>query len=424
LAQEFSNKALQAYYDYLRDIIFGSERYSIDLDALEDEEFKLFGEALMQFGKMAIETRIFALCLSRGELDCSQPSTGNELAAPLRSLHATLKHLTWQTKQISGGDYDQHVDFMGEFSDAFNEMIAQLAERRREMEVEAEHNKERMDELAKANSIFEAITGNMEEWIVMVDRASGKHLFSNRSTGSVLTDSGLEYQMNNIIFEYANANGDDETPRKEEFSLISDYALQFFEIMLYPIKWFEYDAVACVLTDVTASKEEFSRLENAAYKDVMTGVFNRLYGMRLLDQYKTEKTPFELIFIDMDMLKYVNDVFGHAEGDAYIKSVADILQEVSPMATVCRLGGDEFMVILREVDKRHPDTHELLEIIRTDLSLTSVRNEGEPPLYQRSISYGIIKNDERCELSTSEILAAADERMYEYKKAHKQDRRV
>ena len=424
MAQEFSNKALQAYYEYLRDIIYGSERYAIDLDAIEDDEFRLFGEALMQFGKMAIETRVFALCLSRGELDCSNPSAGNELAAPLRSLQATLKHLTWQTKQISGGDYDQHVDFMGEFSDAFNEMIAQLAERRREMEVEAENNKERMDELAKANSIFEAITGNMEEWIVMVDRATGKHLFSNRSTGAVLTDSGLEYQMNNIIFEYANANGDDETPRKEEFSLISDYALQFFEIMLYPIRWFEYDAVACVLTDVTASKEEFSRLENAAYKDVMTGVFNRLYGMKLLDQYKIDNVLFELIFIDMDMLKYVNDVFGHAEGDAYIKSVADILQDVSPMATVCRLGGDEFMVILKETDKTHPDTHELLETIRTNLSLTSVHKEGDQPLYQRSISYGIIKNDERCELSTSEILAAADERMYEYKKAHKQDRRV
>ena len=424
MAQEFSNKELQAYFVYLSNILYGSERSVIDLDAMDDEDFRIFGEVLMQFGQMVVETREFAFSISRGELESNYPSRDNELAAPLKSLHATLKHLTWQTKQISGGDYDQHIVFMGEFSDAFNEMVAQLAERRREMEAEAEHNKERMDELARANSIFEIITGNMEEWIVMVDRDSGKHLFSNHSAESMLADSGLEYQMKNIIFEYAASIGSDEAPRKEEFSLINDYALQYFEIMLYPMKWFEYDAVACVMTDVTASREEFSRLEDAAYKDVMTGSFNRLYGIKLLDQYKNDKTPFELIFVDMDMLKYVNDVFGHAEGDAYIKSVAEILQEVSPQAAVCRLGGDEFMVILKEDDMIHSDTHLLLEGIRTKLAFTCVTNEEDLPLYHRSISYGIMKIDEKSELTTGEILAAADERMYEYKRAHKKDRRV
>ena len=421
---EFSNKDLQVFYKYLGDVLYGSERAKLDLDELSNEEFRNFGKALAQFGEMAMETREFAFSLSRGELDRSHPSRGNELAAPLKSLHATLKHIAWQTQQISGGDYDQHIDFMGEFSDAFNEMIAQLSERRNEMEAESKSNKERMEELANANSIFEAITGKMDEWIVMVDRTSGKHLFANHSASSVLADGTFEYQLEGILYEYATSIDSNEEPRKEEFSLISDCALQYFEIMLYPIRWFEYDAVACVLTDVTASKEEYSRLEDAAYKDVMTGVYNRLYGMKLLDTYADEKIAFELVFIDMDMLKYVNDVFGHAEGDAYIKSVADVLQEISGMATVCRLGGDEFMVIIKEDDFLKRDMQEVFESLRTKLANSTPLDNNGLPLYHRSISFGIIKVDENNELSTSDILATADERMYEYKKAHKKDRRV
>jgi len=421
---EFSNKDLLAYYNYLGEILYGTQPASIDLDKMSNEEHRNFAEALMQFGQMAMETREFAFSLSRGELDSKRPSRGNELVAPLKSLHATLKHLTWQAKQISGGDYEQHIDFMGEFSDAFNEMVVQLAGRRREMEIEAERNKERLDELARANSIFEAITSNMEEWIVMIDRETGEHLFSNHSPEEVLANERLIQQLYHILFESAASIASNDEPRKDRFTLIDDFSLQHFELMLYPMKWFEHDAVACVLVDVTTSKEEYNRLEDAAYKDVMTGVYNRLYGMKLLDTYTEEKIAYELIFIDMDMLKYVNDVLGHAEGDAYIKSVAEILQKVSNHAVVCRLGGDEFMVIIKESDTRGKDMNEIFENLRRELAETNVMDKNDRPLYHRSISFGIMRSTEGDELSTSDILAAADERMYEYKKAHKQDRRV
>jgi len=424
VAIDISNKDLQAYYEYLRNTIFDPESADIDFDELSDDDHRDFAEALMQFGKMAMETREFAFNLSRGELDCIQPSRGNEIAAPLKSLHATLKHLTWQTKQISCGDYDQHVDFMGEFSDAFNMMVEQLAERRREMEAEAENNKKHMEELAKTNSIFEAITSSMEEWIVMIDRTTGERLFANHSPESMLMSDTFDKQLYDILHDYAASLTSDDEPRKEEFTLISDRAMQHFELMLYPIKWFEYDALACVLMDVTASKEEYSRLEDAAYRDVMTGVHNRLFGMTLLDEYTANHTPFELIFVDMDMLKYVNDVFGHAEGDAYIKSVADILQEVSGASAVCRLGGDEFMIIITGAELGKRDMNEAFETLRNKLANTNILDENGQPLYHRSISFGIIRVDELNTLSTSDILATADERMYEYKKAHKQERRV
>ena len=292
------------------------------------------------------------------------------------------------------------------------------------MLVSEERNKERVDELDRANSIFQVITSSMTEWIVMVDKDTGEHLFANHTSESMLTSETFEQQLYDTLFEYAGMMGDEDEPRKEEFMLISDEALQYFEMMLYPIRWFEHRAVACVLTDVTASKEEYNRLEDVAYRDVMTGSFNRLYGMKMLEQYTTEHTPFQLIFVDMDMLKYVNDVFGHIEGDTYIKSVADILQEVSSMATVCRLGGDEFMVLIQERDVRDRDMHDVMENLRDKLVNSSIVGEDGELMYQRSMSFGIVKVDTTNTLDKSEILTTADERMYEYKKAHKKERRV
>jgi len=415
---------LDAFFEYLRDVLYYPKRAAIKMDLLSDDEHREFAEALLSFCDMVMETRDLAGSLSRGDLDVKLPPSDNELASPLKALHSTLKHLTWQTKQVAQGDYEQHVGFMGEFSEAFNNMISQLAEQRSEIEREAIRNEERMEELAKTNSIFQIITSSMEEWIVMVDRITGERLFANHSTESMLVSETFEQQLYDIIFEYAGMHSDDSEPRKEEFILISDEALQYFEMMIYPIRWFDHQAVACVLTDVTASKEEYNRLEDAAYKDVMTGSFNRLYGMKMLDQFHAEKTPYRLIFVDMDMLKYVNDVFGHQEGDAYIKSVAEVLQKVSPMATVCRLGGDEFMVLLQERDVRGRDMNEVLEGLRQELVNSSIFNENGELMYNRSMSYGIVEVGADNTLDKSEVLTQADERMYEYKKAHKKERRV
>lgn len=64
--------------------------------------------------------------LSRGELRVSAPPTGNFLASPFKELHSRLTHLTWQAEQVAHGDYSQRVDFMGDFSRAFNAMVEAL----------------------------------------------------------------------------------------------------------------------------------------------------------------------------------------------------------------------------------------------------------------------------------------------------------
>ncbi|MHB9037516.1 MAG: putative bifunctional diguanylate cyclase/phosphodiesterase [Armatimonadota bacterium] len=74
----------------------------------------------------------FAVSISEGDLDQSLPLRGYATGA-LKSLQANLRHLTWQTQQVAAGDFDQRVDFMGDFSEAFNRMVASLAQNRAEL---------------------------------------------------------------------------------------------------------------------------------------------------------------------------------------------------------------------------------------------------------------------------------------------------
>jgi hypothetical protein len=68
----------------------------------------------------------FILPLAQGELSDIKLVPNNYLASPFKELHSRLRHLTWQAKQVASGDYRQRVDFMGEFSEAFNSMIISL----------------------------------------------------------------------------------------------------------------------------------------------------------------------------------------------------------------------------------------------------------------------------------------------------------
>jgi signal transduction histidine kinase/CheY-like chemotaxis protein len=88
--------------------------------------------------------------LSRGDLSFEAPKGKMLILQSLKNLQASLRHLTWTTQQIARGDFSHEVDFMGEFSAAFNSMTQQLKESfaEREKSNEALHN--RVKELDEA----------------------------------------------------------------------------------------------------------------------------------------------------------------------------------------------------------------------------------------------------------------------------------
>ena len=95
----------------------------------ESEELADLQEAVFYLSNCLAEANEFLKHLRNGELEAKPPSRHNFLAGNLKELHSALKHLTWQADRVAHGDYSQSVNFLGEFSRSFNEMIHQLAER-------------------------------------------------------------------------------------------------------------------------------------------------------------------------------------------------------------------------------------------------------------------------------------------------------
>ncbi|MDR3152707.1 MAG: response regulator [Deltaproteobacteria bacterium] len=127
-----SRDAVHVLFEYLRDVIYNPLQAKLDPNSLSGPERNL-GLGIMFLAECIGELRAFANALARGDLGAPMPSAGNEIAAPLKTLYSSMKHLTWQAQQIAAGDYSQHVDFMGEFSDSFNAMIRQLDQRNHEL---------------------------------------------------------------------------------------------------------------------------------------------------------------------------------------------------------------------------------------------------------------------------------------------------
>ena len=156
-------------FEYLRDVIYNPGRAALDMESLPPG-FRDFGEGLQYLADCLIESRNLAQALSKGDLENFTPSPGNEVAAPLKSLHASLKHLTWQTQQVAKGDYQQRVDFMGDFSSAFNMMVQQLEERRRND----------ADATFKLRLYVHLLLSNCPDIVLLFD-AAGRAMFTSAS---------------------------------------------------------------------------------------------------------------------------------------------------------------------------------------------------------------------------------------------------
>lgn len=127
------------------------------------------------------------------------------------------------------------------------------------------------------------------------------------------------------------------------------------------------------------SEEKLMKYE--AEHDALTGVLNRGGFDQILNSKIKEKRDFALILIDIDEFKDVNDNYGHAVGDIVLKKISKMLgEQFRSLDYICRIGGDEFAVIMMDVRKdfgnkiinKIDEINELLSSSTNDIPLVSL----------------------------------------------------
>lgn len=152
--------------------------------------------------------------------------------------------------------------------------------------------------------------------------------------------------------------------------------------------------------------------------DFLTGLYNRKYlmgaGKTLHANAVRGNIDFIVGMMDIDNFKLINDRYGHDVGDMVIKNFADSMVECFRQSdVVCRFGGEEFCVLLTNVDDEHVKTafDKLLHTVRNTELLTK-QNE----IVQYTVSIGVCATLQK---SFEDMIKVADEKLYEAKKAGK-----
>ncbi|MBR1913366.1 MAG: GGDEF domain-containing protein, partial [Lachnospiraceae bacterium] len=175
--------------------------------------------------------------------------------------------------------------------------------------------------------------------------------------------------------------------------------------------------------ELAETKGDVAKMTDLARKDALTGIRNRTaYDKeteKLQHSLDEGDMDFGMAMIDLNFLKRTNDTYGHEKGNESIKKLCYIVCHVFEHSPVFRIGGDEFVAILKNEDFRNRDAL----LIEFDDELERLRELDDLEPWERiSAAIGIAVYDSTCDRSVSDVFKRADSIMYECKKRMKATR--
>jgi len=162
------------------------------------------------------------------------------------------------------------------------------------------------------------------------------------------------------------------------------------------------------------SNESVQEVEDLAYHDKLTGLFNRAAFITDTDPYAVTPDNYAVVVLDLNDLKKCNDNLGHEKGDKYIADSAHIIQDTFGTIGKCyRMGGDEFYILVPQGGKTAcREQQAAME------SKIAAYNEGSPDI-KISIACGYARYDNRMDYDLNATAKRADKLMYQHKEEMK-----
>ena len=166
-----------------------------------------------------------------------------------------------------------------------------------------------------------------------------------------------------------------------------------------------------------AAEDNAARMKNLANQDALTGVRNRTAyenEMRNLDQeVDGGNAQFALAMIDLNYLKLINDKYGHDKGNIAIQTLSKVICDVFKHSKVFRIGGDEFVAVMKNEDYNQRD----LLYMEFNERMHQLSGNAELHPWERvTAAIGIAAYDEKMDVSTKTVFRRADNNMYQFKK--------
>lgn len=268
--------------------------------------------------------------------------------------------------------------------------------------------------LAGSYAAMEAMLDNVGCAIYVTDKKTGEMLFAN----SRLKNTFSRELKDNTFIELIR-QGVIEGRENGTYEIDHSEAGHWYDLAFKQITWVDgRDAILHSLYDITDKKVYQRRIEQQAYTDFLTGLFNRMCCerdlARQIDEAKKNNTTGALLYLDLDDFKHINDGLGHQYGDVLLKSISHSLQRVDGIQSTCyRMGGDEFVIVVSP--EAYSKFDAIIEDIQKIFSKPWFLKDAD---YYCTMSMGIVKFPESGD-SVPDLIKKADIAMYEAKKTGK-----
>lgn len=346
--------------------------------------------------------------ISKKEIKENNTSEYSLLADLLKELHYILKNIDLELNDVAFRNHKQLLDYLSKFYGTFDLMLSQLKEREKQFE-------SRVENLEVSLKLLSSIVESQDNWVIAMDIESKEILYINSSAKECFYNPET-----NESWCKCKCKLMDELKKlkykENDFEYFCAVSYRYILTKNFLVEMDNRKIMVYILSDITGQKVEQEQLSNFAYKDELTGIHNRRFCFEKIEYFNKNEDIFSLVLIDVDGLKYVNDNFGHAEGDSYICQVVEAIRKnIREIDILSRVGGDEFIIILLNctedsaINKMESICKEIKKIRRN---------------YPLSISYGVTYVSGRNRIPLQKLINESDKKMYVYKSKNKEQRKT